>query len=103
MITKYLRSSFVLQDDSAKSFSTEPDFWPGECTTGRSQSPIDIPISDNVRSSIRMDPIVFENYEKIPKSDTVTNLGLSLELTVQPTKPHLHPKVRMQARGVITL
>jgi hypothetical protein len=36
---------------------------------------------------------VFENYDKVPRSGTVTNVGLSIEVTVQPGKPKQQPRV----------
>ena len=70
------------------------DAWPGECTTGKSQSPIDIPIANNVRAAANIKPFVFENYDKTPKVEIVKNIGLSVQMTVLPAKPKWHPKVR---------
>jgi hypothetical protein len=47
---------------------------------------------DNVRVD-DVDAFVFENYEKTLKAGTVTNIGLSVELTVHPMKRKQHPKV----------
>ncbi len=71
-----------------------PDVWPGECTTGRSQSPIDIPSTDDNVKLVNFDPLVFENYEKFPKVETVSNIGLSIELTLSPEEQKMQPKVR---------
>ena len=48
---------------------------------------------DNVRVD-DVEPFVFENYEKMLKHESVTNIGSSVELTVHPLRWKQHPKVR---------
>ena len=81
-------------------FYLGPDTWHGVCSTGKSQSPIDFPNSDHVEA-VKMEPMIFQNYDKLPKGETVKNLGLTVEVNVKSANQDSHPRVRRTSQASV--
>lgn len=57
-----------------------PDYWPGVCTTGKRQSPINIERT-KIQKVIDYEPLVLVNYDRAPKKIAILNNGFTAKLT----------------------
>ena len=65
--------------------------WTGDCTTGRSQSPVEISTEDSVPLS--ENPLVFEFFDQPPKSDSLLNNGHSVTFRIEAIRVINYPQV----------
>ena len=72
----------IAQSSSDYSYLAQ-DQWPGECTTGRKQSPINID-TDRVQCSSYLKPLLLSHEYYTPISGTWENKGHTVQFTLEP-------------------
>jgi carbonic anhydrase len=68
-----------------------PSNWPGQCSGGKSQSPIDI-LSEK-SSKVEMEPFVFRGYKDTVKRANLANNGHTVEMSLELHKSQPAPTV----------
>ncbi len=74
-------------------FLSGPSHWEGECQTGRSQSPVDLPRTN--LTLIKEAKFVFDNYDSTPDEGKLENNGHTVKYSAKPVDKERAPKVSL--------
>ena len=73
-----------------------PAHWPGVCTTGRKQSPVNFDLTGNKVK--RADPFSFARYGDVPPTSYVGNKGKNVKFEIKKVAAEDMPQVGVPAK-----